>query len=1113
MNRPISRTEIIEQLDHPSNDREVAREQGVSPSAAIAAALADSLEDGPNKHIIHISASERSAEEISGALRQFLPGADIIFLPSWDCLPYDRVWPTRANMGRRLRALHEIAGEPKRPRVVVLSIETALQRVPPAPVIAGGFTILELGQMFDPHDFRTKAEAVGYAVDERVDEPGEIAFRGDLMDIFPAGADHPVRLVLGPDSCIRELKIYDPVTQLSEHSRESITVGPASELMFATADHSELAPMRTTPMEERLIALYGSMPSVFDVASGASISLPEGLEGPPLDRVLDLIEAARRARQEVAEPATPLPEQFYLSREEWDVAVRKRRRTSPTVSATRVPKFVRRARSRDQFAEFVERQTRSGVTVVFAGEASELQRADRLLYRRLGRRMGEAEDWPQIRSAARGSLLKAEFIVDEGFVDEQSRIALVAATDLFGRALKANGGAATSMLEPELRIGDVVVHEDHGLAILVAVEQVDLAGQPQDVVRLEYHGGASLLVPVDEFGRIWRYGSEPDAVSLDRLNSDGWLSRRKAALRDIDRLAKRLTGLAKARSCQPAEIMKPSRADLARFAAKFPYTETPDQAAAIRDVLDDLSSGRTMNRLVCGDVGFGKTEVALRACAAAALCGKQVAVIAPTTVLARQHYETFSRRFAGTGLDVAHLSRMVGGAEARTVKERLRSGRVAVVVGTQALAAKSVTFANLGLLVIDEEHRFGVKLKQALRNMAPRLHTLSMSATPIPRTLQSAMSGIQEVSVLNSPPAKRRPVRTILEPFDPASVRAALLREFRRGGQSFLVVPRIEDIDPVGEQLNRLVPELAVVTAHGEMKGTRLDEIMVGFADGEGDILLSTDIIESGLDVPRANTILIWRADRFGLAQLHQLRGRVGRGPVQAIAFLLTEPGVELAEGTRARLSTMIALDRLGSGLAISQRDLDLRGAGDLFGEDQAGHMKLIGAGLYQHLLERAVSLAGGGADPDKQRADIKGAPNGAFPPSYVNEPTVRVGLYARLSRMTSETDLDAFGEELEDRFGDMPGQAADLLELTRLRIGAAELGISKVDVGPEAIAITFRKKTAAFEWRFENAQSFEFRNGRLIFRPSIPPRGSGVDAVRSLVGALRAARSSRPSA
>lgn len=1101
VNKHVSRTDVGQ--IGSTDDNCFATEHVVPPSSAMAAALAGGLEASPDKHIVHVAASEHSAEEIAGALRQFLPRADIIFLPSWDCLPYDRVWPTRANMGRRLRALREIVTEPERPRIAVMSIEASLQRVPPAPVIAGGFTVLEVGQKFDRDGFRIRSQAIGYIVDEKVDEPGEIAFRGDVVDIFPAGADGPVRIVVGPDTCIRELKTFDPVSQLSERTRHSITVGPASELIFEAGDHPALAAMRTTSMEERLVALYGNMPSVFDAASGASISFLEEAGDQPLGRVLALVEDARRARQVAAGRKEPLPEHFYLSRDEWDAAVRSRCSTRLAVSAAPVPKFFRRARPGHEFAEFVKRQTSTGASVVFTGDASELQRADRLLDRKLGRRAEKAADLPQILSAARGSLLKAEFVLDEGFVDAQSDIAVVTAADLFGPALKANGSAATGMPEPELRIGDVVVHEDHGLGLLMAVEQVDVAGQRQDVVRLEYDGGASLLVPVDEFERIWRYGSEPEALSLDRLNGEGWPKRREAALREIDRLAKRLVGLAKVRSSQSAEIMKPSRADLARFAAKFPYTETPDQAVAIRAVLDDLASGRTMNRLVCGDVGFGKTEVALRACAAAALCGKQVAVAAPTTVLARQHYETFSRRFAGTGLKVAHLSRMVGAAQARAAKEGLRSGHVAIVVGTQALASKSVSFADLGLMVIDEEHRFGVKMKQALRNRAPCLHTLSMSATPIPRTLQSALSGIQDVSVLNSPPAKRRPVRTILSAFDPASVRAALLREFQRGGQSFFVVPRIEEIARVRDQLNRLAPELEVKTAHGEMKGRQLDEIMVGFADGDGDILLSTDIIESGLDVPRANTIIVWRADRFGLAQLHQLRGRVGRGAVQAIAFLLTAPGVELADSTKARLSTMLALDRLGSGLAISQRDLDLRGAGDLFGEDQAGHMKLIGAGLYAHLLKRAVSAAGRRPGPDRQLADIAGLEKGAFPVTYVNEPTVRVGLYARLSRMRSESELDAFSEELEDRFGDMPGEVAVLLELTRLRIAASELGVAKVDVGPEAIAITLRNKPVASQ--SGNRKGLEYRNGRLIFRPT-QSRVSDTAAVRMALDAMRAA-------
>ncbi|MER9951705.1 DEAD/DEAH box helicase [Mesorhizobium sp. M0047] len=1109
MNRPIPKREAAGQTC-PSNDRVAEGEDdGSPPAAAVAAALVSVLENKGIEDLLHIAGSNREAEDVAQALRQFLPQAEILLLPSWDCLPYDKVWPTRDNMGRRLRVLHAITQASKLRRITVTSIESALQRVPPPLAIARAFTTLQVGQTLDRELFKTTAERIGYVVDDRVDEPGEIALRGDLIDVFPAGDVSPVRIVLDAQTSISELKTYDPISQRSERSHDLVLLGPASELIFQAGNHPEVAAMRTTSMEERLVSLYGSLPSLFDVAWGASISFLAGLEGSPLARILDLVEDASRARREIAGSAKPLPDQFYLSRDDWKEAVRNRQCLRLSAATARTPKFFQASRSGHEFAEYVKTQTSSGVSVVVTGRASELQRADKLLVRKLGRRMEKVADWAQIRSAAGGSLLKAEFNIEEGFADPKSRLAVIAAADIFGPVLRAQGNSPQSVLDPELRIGDVVVHEEHGLGVLAAVEQVDLAGQRQDIVRLEYRDGASLLVPVSDFCRIWRYGSDPGAVPLDRLDGDGWSKRHRAAFLEIGRLGRRLVALSNARSNEPAEIIRPPRADLARFAARFPYAETPDQAEAIRAVLDDLSSGRTMNRLICGDVGFGKTEIALRACAAVALSGKQVAVVTPTTVLARQHYETFSRRFAGTGLQVAHLSRVVGASEARKVKEGLRDGRIAVVVATHAVAAKGVTFADLGLLVIDEEHRFGVKLKQALRNLAPRLHTLSMSATPIPRTLQSAMAGIQEVSVLNTPPARRRPVRTMLAPFDAGSARAALLREYRRSGQSFFVVPRIEDIEPIAHLLDSLVPELTVKTAHGKMKVRVLDEIVVRFADGDGDVLLSTDIVESGLDVPRANTIVIWRADRFGLAQLHQLRGRVGRGRVQGVAFLLTEPDAVLADETRARLSTMLALDRLGSGLSISQRDLDLRGAGDIFGEEQVGHMKLIGAGLYLHLLERAVSRAAGAPNPDKQLAEINVQVTAAFSESYVPEPAVRLSLYTRLCRMSSEADISAFADELEDRFGTMPGEVATLLKLTALRIAAAEMGVSKVDVGPESIAMSFRTKSTASQWRgIKAAEGFGFRNGRLIFRRS-QSAAPELGAVRSALDALRSAKSS----
>ncbi|MER9223263.1 DEAD/DEAH box helicase [Mesorhizobium sp. M0644] len=1102
--------EQLEQFERASaKQRELATggEGDTPPAAAVAAALISVLETDRNRDIFHVASCERDAADITQALRHFLPGAEILYMPPWDCLPFDRVWPTRATMGRRVSVLQAIAALPKGPRITVTSVESALQRVPPPSLIDQGFATLQIGQKMDLGALRVLAERTGYVVDDQVDEPGEIAVRGDLVDIFPADRDDPVRVVLGPGGAISELKTYDPITQRSERSLHNVVVGPASELIVEAGNEFDRAAMRTVPMEERLVSLHSDLPALFDVASTASICFLAGLEEIGLARVLDLIEDAWRGRHQVSATAGLAAKRFYLSREEWDSALRDRQCLRLTLPVGRIPKFYHLPRAGREFAAFAEARASSGFSVVVTGDASELRRADRLIEHQLGHKMEPVADWPQILSVKRGSLLKAEFDLTEGFVDPLSRIAVVAAADIFGPSWTANAGSGSGIVEPDLRVGDLVVHEDHGLGVLAAIEQIEVAGLQQDVVKIDYHGGASLLVPVEEFGRIWRYGSEPDAVALDRLDSEGWNKRRQSVAREIEKVARRLVGMAKAKSRQSAELIKPSRADLARFAARFPYAETLDQTAAIRAVMSDLSSGKTMNRLVCGDVGFGKTEVALRACAAAAFCGKQVAIVAPTTVLARQHYETFCRRFAGFNIRVAHLSRVVRSTETRKVKDGLRSGNIAVVVGTHAVAAKGVAFTNLGLLVIDEEHRFGAKLKQSLRGLAPCLHTLTMSATPIPRTLQLAMAGVQEVSVLNTPPAKRRPVRTILAPFDAGSAKAALLREYRRGGQSFFVVPRIDDIGTVFRQLGRLVPQLLVKIAHGEMKARELDEIVVRFAAGEGDILLATDIIESGLDIPQANTILVWRADRFGLAQLHQLRGRVGRGRLQGFAFLLTEPGKELAEATRSRLSALVALDRLGSGLTISQRDLDLRGAGDLFGEEQAGHIKRIGVGLYQRLLERASSVARGGPSSDTQLPDINLQAGGSFPGSYVPEPAIRLSLYSRLFRMSTHSDLNAFADELEDRFGGIPSEVATLLEVTRLRMDAAQLGLSQVDVGPEAIAITFRTKPSASVWEnLKGVNGFEFRRGRLIFRPPTKTGTGQLEVLRSLIGSIRSA-------
>ncbi|MDF2688553.1 MAG: box helicase, partial [Microvirga sp.] len=448
----------------------------------------------------------------------------------------------------------------------------------------------------------------------------------------------------------------------------------------------------------------------------------------------------------------------------------------------------------------------------------------------------------------------------------------------------------------------------------------------------------------------------------------------------------------------------------------------------------------------------------LRAAAAAALSGKQVAVIAPTTVLARQHMRSFERRFSGFGIQVAHLSRLVTASEARAVKKGLADGSVRIVIGTHALAAKGITFKDLGLVIIDEEQRFGAAHKSKLRAMASRGHVLTLTATPIPRTLQSALVGLQKLSIIATPPARRQPIRTFLTEFDPATARQALMRERRRRGQSFVVCSRVEDIEPMREQLAEIVPELRVLVAHGQMPPTETDDVMVRFADGEGDILLATNIIESGLDVPRANTMLVWRADRFGLSQLHQLRGRVGRGRIRGTTYLLTEPGQELPKATEKRLRTLEALDRLGAGFAISAQDLDQRGAGALLGEEQAGHIKLIGADFYQHLLKRALR---GENSADDWIPELNIGLTGSIPAEYVHEAEVRINLYARIARMDGFESIDDLEEEIEDRFGPLPEGLTSLLRLTSLTQSCRRLGIARIDAGPKAIALSFRPGAA----------------------------------------------------
>ena len=1063
MSQAASHSPTVGEILSPgARDHRAAKPPSLQPpTSAVALALSRKVARSAAP-LVHLASSERRAEEIGRALAGFAPDIEVLVLPPWDCLPYDRASPSRDVMGRRMAVLRRLCAAAGR-RIVITSPEALVQKLPPAEVAREAVFELERGARLDRQALGQFAAACGYVVDDRIDEPGEIAFLGEVIDVFPADAARPVRIVL-EDGRIAEMRLYDPLSQRSEGEIETLRLGPASELILKSDDGA--LPERLSGGEHAMADHYGALVSLFDLLPTARLSTDAKAPSRLAEveaHVLDAFEARRTLGGFGPEPGSPaalnlLGPDLKAALATWRAARLDIRGFEPMASLA-----LQRNPGR-AFCDLVDGHRQAGRRVVLTGLRQELRPLARALARGLDLKPQPCADWAAAQASAPGAVVSVELDLDTGFVEAASGLVVIAASDVVGGRTAARAATAVQDLlaEPDLRPGDVVLHEDHGVGVLRDLARIEIDGVAHDTLQLEYHGGDILQARVDEIGRIWRYGAEESAVTLDRLKGEGWAKRRAEVHRHLAAAAAQLVALAKAREARTCPPLVPPKAAYAKFAARFAYPETPDQSAAIEAVLADLASGRPMDRLVCGDVGFGKTEVALRAAAAVALSGRQVAVAAPTTVLARQHVETFKRRFAGTGIGVAHLSRLVTAAEARAVKAGLARGDISVVIGTQALGGKDIAFDDLGLMIIDEEQKFGAALKSTLRAMAQDGHLLTLTATPIPRTLQAAMIGVQDVSVIASPPARRRPIRTFLAPFDAASLRMALMREKRRGGQSFLVAPRIEDIGPLARQLESLVPELSVRIAHGDLPAEDADAVMVGFADGDGDVLLATNIIESGLDVPRANTMIVWRPDRFGLAQLHQLRGRVGRGRVQGVAYLLSDPHEDLSEATRARLSTLEAFDRLGSGLAISARDLDLRGGGDLVGEDQAGHMRMIGAGLYQRLLAQALRIARGEVEADDWTPELDlGAP-GAIPPAYVPDAVTRINLYGRLARLEGPGEVDAFEEELEDRFGSLPPEVAALLDQARLQRLARSAGVRQVRAGPKGVSLVLPRSALA---------------------------------------------------
>ena len=1052
----------------PGDDRPHGR-LGIAETAA---GLAGLLRKGD---VLAAEADEVRAAALARALAAMMPAATVVVCPGTDALPGDEAPASPANVGQRVSALRTVRctlAKRRRPRIALITTGEALARACPAPAAFDAEPPrVTVGSACDLATLAETLTDLGYIADERVDEPGELALRGAVLDVFPADADAPLRIEVG-DGHVVAIRSYDPADQRSTGDVKQRELGRVAE----------------PPLGEERCTLIDHLPDATIVVSPAADDRRRRL------LLLSADAAARGARRAARE---------VVDEDAWTAAMAERTVKALPKAGDPPPRFVEQRGPMRAFAKVAKAALAAGTRVVLLGSARDLRFLTKRIEKAVDASATALDDWAAVAKAPKGSLLTLAAPADRGFATKG--VLAVAAADLIGSRADRDDGAVRRvdpdlLQTTEIRVGDTVIHEDHGIGTVAGLESLAEDGETGgDAIKLVYARDAVRLVPVADADRLWRYGAEDDAVKLDTLDGKSWHERRVGIDAAIAETARGLTNLAAERGERTAPVLDPDPAAYERFAAGFPFSETPDQLLAIEAVRSDLASGRPMDRLVIGDVGFGKTEVALRAAAIAALSGKQVALAAPTTVLARQHLDSFTQRFAGTDIVVAGLSRLSTAAEARRVKAGLKDGSIHIVIGTGAVAGKGVAYRDLALVIVDEEQRFGAADKAKLQALSAgdgsAGHVLTLSATPIPRTLQAALVGLRQLSVIATPPARRQPIRTAVSAFAPETLRAALLRERARGGQSFVVVPRIADMAPLADQLAKLVPELELLQAHGKMPAAEIDEAMVRFGRGDGDVLLATNIIEAGLDVPRANTMAIVHADRFGLAQLHQLRGRVGRGHRRGQVLLFTDGEHAIAPRTLKRLRTLEAFDRLGAGFAISGRDLDMRGAGDLLGETQAGHMRLIGVELYQQLLEGALRTARG-ETVERWTPELHLGLEGQLPADWIPDEDLRLSLYARLARLRDVEDVEAFEEELRDRFGDVPDAAMRLIALARVRELARAHGVARIDAGPAAVALTPRADSDIAA----HVDGLEAKNGRLILAERIADAGERMERIATLL-------------
>ncbi len=1054
--------------------------------------------------------------QLARALEFFAPDLAIMQFPAWDCQPYDRVSPHGGILAQRLTTLARLSrlkGSEK-PLVVLTTVNAIVQRVPARDVIAAQALSVAPGHVLSMDSIAVWLEHNGYSRVSTVREPGEYAVRGGILDLFPAGLDQPVRFDFFGET-LESIRTFDAESQRTLLDMRALDLVPVSEFQlvtetirrfrmgyvaeFGAAERDDTLYEAVTEgrrhqgIEHWLPLFQERMDTLFDYLGAAPVMLEPQVEDAARERfkqINDYYEARREAMEQPGGGAIykPLPPgQLYLTESEWaerlkdsafarlspfavpgddarvvDIGARQGRNFAPERADSTVNVF-------EGVVAHVHslQAARKKVIIALWSEGSRDRMASMLKDHKL-LNITHVNSWRVVQATPRNETMLAVIGLESGF--ETETVALISEQDILGdrlvRPRKASRKLENFISEvTSLATGDLVVHVEHGIGQFIGLQTLDVAGAPHDCLELRYANETKLFLPVENIELLSRYGSDQSGVELDRLGGSGWQARKAKLKNKILEIAGELIKIAAERHLHEAPKFPLHQGAYDEFCARFPYEETEDQMGAINSALHDLDSGRPMDRLICGDVGFGKTEVALRAAFAVALDGKQVAVVVPTTLLARQHAKTFNERFRGFPVNVAQASRLVSAKELTQVKKGLADGSVDVVIGTHALLGKSINFKDLGLLIVDEEQHFGVTHKEQLKKLRSEVHVLTLSATPIPRTLQLALTGVRELSIIASPPVDRLAVRTFVAPFDGLMIREALLRERYRGGQAFYVCPRIEYLAEAKDFLDKHVPEMKVVVAHGQMPPTAIEDVMSAFYDGKYDILLSTTIIESGLDIPSANTLIVHRADMFGLAQLYQLRGRVGRSKLRAYALFTLPAQQKITAQAERRLKVLQSLENLGAGFQLASHDLDIRGAGNLLGGEQSGHIKEVGFELYQSMLEEAIlNLKAGVTEPvaDRWSPQITLGMPILIPEDYVTDLSIRLSLYRRLADLDTDDAIENFGAELRDRFGPLPDEVRYLFKVAAIKAYCRRANVEKLDAGPKGAVISFRDNSFA---------------------------------------------------